>query len=267
MVLVRRNFSMLQNNNKENNLKIPFFEILNSLGFSHFDNFHYFATGTLFWSLTRLFLQYQRIIYPIYTKQTIIRDFSESDIESYIIRQRIILDDIAFIIWQLLPKESCGLKNPNGPIHLHYFNRRMSINNIIKYVEKNQTEFKRLYEVLEKNKNWIIEMRDQRDGIVHFKSKVLLFETKPDISFAIIDAAGAKKTEPTDNGGERVVTTPIFEFINTQTKSLMEFLNTDLKRWLEDYIKDKNMTYRKIGGDTEITCIGIPLFKEINKIK
>lgn len=250
---------------EEKNLKTPFFGILDNLGFSHFSNFHYFAINTLFWSLTRLFLHYQRIIHPIYTNKAIIRPFIESDIESFIIRQRIILNDIAYIIRQLLPRELRGLENPRGSTHP--LNREMRIIKIIDYVEEHKAEFKVLHEILKKNKNWILEMRSQRNGIVHFKSKVILFETKPGISFAILDAAGTEKTEPTDNGGRKVIMTPVCKFINTQTKSLWDFLNIDLKKWLEYYIKDKKMTYREVGKDSKMSCIGIPLFKEINKIE
>lgn len=245
-----------------NYLKTPFFEILNNLGFAHFGDFHFFATDTLFWSLTRLFSHYHRIINPIYSNQTTVRPFVESDIESFIIRQRIILNDIAYIIRQLLPKELRGLKNPKGPTHPH--NKEMSIKDIIKYVEKNKTEFKELYEVFKKNENWMSEMRTQRDGIVHYKSKVILFGTKPYLSFAILDAAGTEKTEVTPEGGRKVVMTPIFEFTNIQTKSLWDFLNIDLKKWLEDYIKEKNMTYKEVGKDNRMSCIGVPLFKKIN---
>lgn len=247
-----------------NNLKTPFFEILNNLGFSHFGNFHFFETNTLFWSLTRLFSHYQRIIYPIYKNQKIIRPFIESDIESFIIRQRIIINDIAYIIRQLLPKELRGLKDPKGPTHPH--NKEMSIKNIIKYVEQNKTEFEELFKVFKKNENWISEMRNQREKIIHYKSKVVLFETKPDFSFAIIDAAGTETTEVIPGVGRRVIMTPIFEFINTQTKSLWSFLNIDLKNWLEFYIKEKNMTYKEVGKDSRMSCLGIPLFKEINNI-
>jgi len=251
--------------NKENNLKIPFFGIIDNLGFSHFHNFHYFATDTLFWSLTRLFLHYHRIMHPIYTNQTIISPYIESDIESFIIRQRIILNDIAYIIRQSLPKELRGLKNPKGPTDS--LNKEMRINEIIDYVEKNKTGFNGLHKVFKKNENWILKMRNQRDGIVHYKSKVVLFKTKPDISFAILDAAGTEETEVTENGVRRAVMIPIFEFINTQTKSLWDFLNTDLKKWLEAYIKDKNMKYKEVGKDSRMSCTGIPLFKEINKIE
>jgi hypothetical protein len=248
-----------------NNLKTPFFEILRNLGFAHYDNCNFFATDALFWSLTRLFSHYYRIIHPIYTNQITACSFVESDIENFIIRQRIILNDIAYIIRQLLPKSLRGLKNPKGPTHPH--NKEKSIKDIIKYVEKNKTEFKGLYEVLKKNENWMSEMRTKRDGIVHYKSKVVLFETKPDLSFAILDAAGTEKIVETPEGGKGVIMTPIFGFINTQTKSLWDFLNIDLKKWLEDYIKEKNMMYKTVGRDTKMSCVGIPLFKQINTTK
>jgi hypothetical protein len=251
--------------NRENDLETPFFGIINNLGFSHFQNFHYFATDTLFWSLSRLFLHYHRILYPIYKNQVINRSYIESDIESFIIRQRIILNDIAYIIRQILPVESRGLKGPKGGVHPS--NKDMRISDIIDYVEKNKNKFSGLHKIFEKNKSWILEIRNQRDGIEHYKSKMVLFETKPDISFAIFDAARTEKTEPTEDGGERVIMTPVFKFINIQTKSLWDFLNIDIKNWIREYIKDENMKYKEIGKNSRMSCIGIPLFKEINKIE
>lgn len=248
-----------------NNLKTPFFDILYNLGFAHFRNFHFFATDALFWSLSRLFLHYHRIIYPIHTNQTAFRAFVESDIESFIIRQRIILNDVAYIVRQILPKKLPGLKNPKGPTHPR--NKEISIKDIIKYVEKNETTFKGLYKVLKKNKNWMSEIRSKRDGIVHYKSKVVLLETKSNLSFTILNVAGTEKTLATPEGGERVVMTPIFDFINTQTKSLWDFLNINLKKWIEDYIKEQNMEYQTFSKDSRISCTGITLFKEINAIK
>mgnify|MGYP001561779454 CR=1 FL=1 len=212
-----------------------------------------------------MFLHYQRIINPIYRNQTIVVPSMESDIESFIIRQRIILNDIAYIIRQLLPKESRGLKNPRGKTHP--LNKEMRIKEIIDYVEQNKTNFKELYEILEKNKNWILKMREQRDGIVHYKSKVILLEDELNVSFIILDAAGTLEFESMNNGERRIISTPVFEFINTQTKSLWNFLNADLKKWLEEYIKDKNMKYIEISKGSEIICAGVSLFREINKIR
>ncbi len=251
--------------NEEYTLSTPFVGRLHDLGFSVNNNPHYYDSSTLFWSLTRLFSYYERIIRPIYTAQSYFHPFIESDIENYIIRQRIILNDIAYIVRQLLPNTIRGLKGLNDGAKSK--NIEMSIMDLYKYLEKNTTEFEGLHEIIKKNMVWILKLRKQRDRIIHYKAKVLLFETKPDISFAILDPSGKVETITTPEGEQKLVLTPVVEFINSQTKSLWEFINIDLSKWLEDYIKRNNISYIEVGKDSRMSCVGIPLFREINGIK
>ncbi|MBU2591409.1 MAG: hypothetical protein ABIJ24_04555 [Nitrospinota bacterium] len=245
-------------------LSTPLFGLLGSLGHSEFRWYHHFDTGTLFWSLTRLFGFYHRIILSLQLQREQ-RVFLDSDIESFIIRMRIVLNDTAFIIRQLLPKNEQGLKGPKGGVHPR--NKEMSMMDIFKYIEKNPNDFHEFTNVLKQNRDWIFRLRDQRDNIIHYKSKVIIFETEPNISFAMLNAAGTEVTEPTEDGGQRVVTTPIFEYINSQTLSLHKFLHVDLVSAIEQYIKRSGMKFSEVGENPRMTCMGIPLFKEINSIE
>jgi len=94
----------------------------------------------------------------------------------------------------------------------------------------------------------------------------VLFETEPEFSFAILDPAGTEKTIATPDGGLRVVTTPILNFINTQTLSLWNFLNIDIASWINEYIILEKLNYRQIGGKSKSIFIGTKLFKKINNL-
>ena len=97
-------------------------------------------------------------------------------------------------------------------------------------------------------------------------SKAIIFKSEPELTFTIINAAGEGEIgSASDN--KSVLKIPIFTFINNQMVSLWNFINADLKKWVQDYIKNKKMNYKEICQELEISCIGISLFKEINEIK
>jgi hypothetical protein len=252
---------MIKKTRHTTSIQSPFFSTINNLKYSNF-GIQSIQINSLFMSLSRIFLYYHRIIEPLHNNKVIIRPYIESDLENFIIRERIILNDIAYIIRKVLPKNLRGLKNPRG--ERHELNREMRIKDIMKYVEKN--DISGLHKILKKNKSWITELEDQRNDIIHYKSHVVLFDTKPDISFAILNAAGTEKREKTKKG-ERVIMTPLFEHVNSQTKSLWDFINIDIKNWIEKYAVDNDIKMSKITLDTSMSSIGVPLFKKINKIK
>jgi len=254
----------MHDNVESQSLSVPLFGLLGSLGHSAFNWYHHFDTSTLFWSLTRLFGFYHRIILSIRSNEDD-HSFLESDIESYMIRMRIVLNDTAFIIRQILPNQERGLKSPKGNVHPK--DKEMSMMHLFEYIEKKPCKFPEFTEVLEQNKNWIYSLKKQRENIIHYKFKVIVIKNNHDISFAMLDPGGTEETIKTENGGETVVMTPVFEYINSQTLSLHKFLHIDLVSATEQYITKMNMPYTKIGTNPQMTCIGISLFKEINNIK
>ncbi len=153
-------------------LYVPLFESLYAIGFGEHENPHYFDIGTLFWSLTRLFGCYERIISVIDLKRDE-RLFLDADIESFIIRFRIVLNDIAFVIWQLLPKNTRGLKRPRGGTHPK--NREISVLLLSEYLTENSSTYPELAMVLSNAIPWITRLRKERDNVIHYKSKVFIF--------------------------------------------------------------------------------------------
>jgi hypothetical protein len=253
----------MNENTDIHSLPTPLFGLIGSLGHCKYGWYHHFETGSLFWSLTRLFGLYHRIISAVALERNN-RAFLESDIENFIIWTRIVLNDIAFIIRQLLPDQVQGLKGPKGGTHPK--NKEMSMVDIFKYFSKNPNEIPELTAALNKNKGWIFRLKEQRDNIVHYKSKVIIFETEPDISFAMLNAAGTEKTVSTDDGKKRIVMIPIFEFINSQMVSLHNFLHKDLYSAVKDYITRNGIDFREIGSNPRMSCLGIEIFKKVNNI-
>lgn len=135
----------------------------------------------------------------------------------------------------------------------------MSIFDLVTYFEDNSDNFPELAGVLSKNKEWILKLRNQRDNIVHYKSKVVVFE-ESDLSFAMLNAAGTEKTISTENGGQRIVTVPILEFVNSQMVALNDFLHSDLYSAIKSQISRNVDNFVEIGFDPKMSCIGIELF-------
>lgn len=238
----------------KNYLDFPLFSVFNSVGLHGFSDFGYFDTHSLFWSVVRLFTCYYRVIYPIQENKKIVDQFMESDIESFIIRQRIILNDIAYIIWQLIPDER-GLKNPTGGVHPS--NKEMRIKDLVKNIEKDKDKFFDLIDIFERNDFWISEITNKRDGIIHYKQKVILMGgDRDEKKFITIDSA----MRSDDDKNISVV----FEFVNNNMKFLWDFMNVDIKNWIEKYVEDNNIGYKKVDDYGAIRCPGTHLFRSIN---
>lgn len=243
-------------------LPVPLFGVLVSLGFSHHEEPHHFDIGTLFWSQVRLFGFYSRILSVLSLRREE-RLFLDSDIEGFIIRFRIVLNDVAYVVRQLLPKNRKGLKGPKGGTHPR--NREMSMFDLASFIQNASGEFPELANAFSANTGWMQKLRDQRDNVVHYKSKAIVFETEP-LSFALINAAGAEKYEPTENGGSNAVTIPIFEFVNNQTLALHKFLHCDLALAIEQYVRRVNLKYQQVDRNPRMSCPGIDLFRRLNGI-
>ncbi|MBK7540814.1 MAG: hypothetical protein IPI57_03130 [Candidatus Competibacteraceae bacterium] len=102
------------------------------------------------------------------------RPFLDADVESFIIRFRIVLNDIAYVIWQLLPKNTRGLKGPRGGTHPR--NREMSVFLLTEYLTANASTYSELTTAFSDATPWITRLRNDRDNVIHYKSKVVIFE-------------------------------------------------------------------------------------------
>jgi hypothetical protein len=255
---------------KVHSIKMPFFEVIGNLSHHHFGWYHKISCHSLFWSLERVFEQYYRIISvwdPYCIGDNHLNSiFLANDIESFIIRLRILLNEVAFIIRQLYPNQVRGMPSPKGERRAE--NKEISINDLRKFTLKNPDFDPKLTELLKQNKDWLDTLRKQRDDIVHYKSQVQIFEPdKPEMTFAIMNPGGDYPTERTQDGEIRIVLTPVFEFVNSQMVSLLIFLNQDVVEFIMSMVVSKGFKYGETGvpGSTRLSCTGVALFNLINE--
>ena len=244
-------------------LLVPLFESLDAVGFGEHQNIHHFNTGTLFWSLTRLFGCYERVmsVLPLPREE---RPFLEADLEHYIVRFRIVLNDVAFVVRQLLPSEVRGLKGPSGGVHPR--NREMSMFSLSKYLLKHPDSYPEFARAFSRTVDWMTRLKRDRDNVVHYKAKVVIFETSPSPSFAMHNAAGTERAVPTPNGGNRLLLEPVSEFVNTQMLSLHRFMHEELALAIVEYSTRVGLKRQQVGWNHRIRCLGIERFRTINAI-
>jgi hypothetical protein len=236
------------------------FEALDAISFGEHKNLYHFNTGTLSWSLTRLFGCYERVM----SAMDLPREqspFLDADIESYIIRFRIVLNDIAYITWQLLPKNTRGLKEPRGGTHPR--NREMSILSLVKFLNEHSAAYPELAAVFSKATPWMTRLKNDRDNVVHYKTQVVVIETEP-LSFALINAAGTQRTEATPEGGKRLVLEPIADFVNGQMLALHGLMHEDLASAVRAHAARLNFKLIQVGCDHRMSCIGVKRFRSVN---
>ncbi len=252
-------------------LPSPLFEEIHALGHWNFNSHAHFEVGSLFWSLTRLFGFYDRIV-SVYDSKGVGPNhrnavFLASDVESFIIRFRVILNDVAFVFRQLYPPKLQGL------LQLEHGrrdrNKEMSFRELHKFLKRVPQLHPSLLAAIESNRSWLYTPVRQREDILHYKAMVLIFEPDNDNrGFAIIKAAGDEPSVATPEGGRRLITMPVFKFVNEQTVNLVRFINTDLVHALNAYAHDNGLVQKPLGipGSSRMTCAGIRLFRQINDI-
>lgn len=218
-------------------LPAPLFDVLLAIGSEEHGNAQHFDMGTLFWSVTRLFGCYERVMHAAQLPHNK-RPFLDADIENFIIRFRIVLNDIAYITWQLLPKNTRGLKGPRGGTHPK--NKEMSISTLASYLEKQNATYPELAAAFSKTSSWMTRLKNDRDNIVHYKSRVVIFGGDAP-SFAFLNAARTERTLPTPEGGEMLALEPVTDFVNNQMHSLHFFMHTDLSSAIEKHAARLNI--------------------------
>ena len=229
---------------------------------------YYFEQSALFWSTNRLFSFYYRIV-TVYNPKIAYsgdKSFLDADLESYIIRHRIILNDIAYAVWQLL--ELCGLNvglSPKGGVHPK--NRELSFFDLEKKLSTNSdSRLDGMRGVIQRGATKFSFLKDQRDNIAHYKASILVFGDGPDFDFAIMNAAG---TMPTVSDGDttKLVLKNVFRFTNEPHLFLWEWMNGELTDSIVSLAQANGIPADPSSFATQLSGgAAIALFKEINGI-
>ena len=254
---------------RRHSLRAPFAELLGRLGYGSFKNPNYFSDGSLSLSLVRCFGYYQRIMElegnpdPRLGRPQLSM-FLDADVESFIIRYRVALNDLAFILRRLYPESVRGLSGPKGGVHKQ--DREISIRDLDKFYQAKPEFHPEMKEAFDKNRPWLDSLRDQRDRLIHYKAKVFVFEEKDgSLEFAILSPAGQDPTIEMPDGTTRIVTVPVFQFVHEQMASLWRFLNKDVVRAVEGYVARNGLTLAPSFGSHGFSAYGIELFKNNQK--
>lgn len=244
-----------------NAIHVPFFRTLGAISYGEYKEYRYFDTGTLFWSLSRLFGNYERIMSVLDSPKNE-RGYLDSDIEHFVIRFRIVLNDIAFIIRRLLPQNVRGFKSPGGGAHPR--NREMSYSDLSKSLLKS-TEFPEVAAAFYNASKWVDKFKKERENVVHYKTKIVVFEAHP-LAFGFMDAAGEIGVEKTSDGGHRLTLHPIANYVNDLTLNLHQFMHIDLNAAVENHATRLGLKQVQVGTNERIICAGIRRFRELNLI-
>lgn len=252
----------MQETDNLDSLEVPLFGALDAIGFGQHGNPNHFNTGTLFWSLTRLFCCYERVTSVLHLSRQE-RPFLDADLEHFIIRFRIVLNDIAYIVWQLLPPNERGLKGPKGPVHAK--NREISIFSLGEFLKRHAPTYPELADAISSSATWMARLKQDRDRVVHFKAKVVIFEDSSP-SFALLGAAGTEFTEAARTAGQQLPREHVGEFVNGQMLALHRFMHESLEMAVSAHSVRLGLNSRSAGSNHRMTCPGIRRFREINEV-
>ena len=179
-------------------IAVPLFDTLQAISYGEVGDIRLYDVGTLFWSLSRLFGCYERVITGLqYPRQQ--RHFLDLDLENFIIRQRVVLNDIAYIVRQLLPKDARSMGKPKGG--KHPANREYSVTTLVKDLGKNSQSFPEISSAFANASEWINELKNGRDCIIHYKAKIVIFKGDP-VGFAFSDPGNTAPRQSSPTGGQ-----------------------------------------------------------------
>jgi len=257
----------LSNSDELRKLPTLLHDVLMGIGHRHHGWIHHFDLASLGWSMSRLMAHYYRVVAvcdpwgigPNHGDNA----FMDADLESFILRLRIVLNDLAFIIRQLFPPNTRGMPSPSGGAAAR--NRELSIHDLLRFFKKTPDFCPTIGGALVSNESWLLELRAQRDKIVHYQAQVVIFGNGAPYSFAMLDATGPQKMEPTPEGGMRAVLTDVFEFVQRQMRSLLRFMHVDLAMAVRNYAVAEGIEHEMLGSGSWTQGGSVELFNRIER--
>jgi hypothetical protein len=224
---------------------------------------NYAATGTyrpgsgIFWALTRLFGCYDRVVAACEEYSTSSADgltfVAALEIEHFLIRLRVLLDEVAYDIRVRLPRTVRGLGQPQGPGASKHF----SINDLLKFVNKHATFCQYLSRLLESNRGNIHQYIELRDDIAHFRAQALIFLGDA-MSVGFI---GSRENATSQH---RIPHSDLLTYVNNATMWMWRFLQRDVVAYFRARVENGELGFAHVGiGPRRIGMPGIIRFKQV----
>jgi hypothetical protein len=245
-------------------LPIPFLELLQDI--AEGEKQDRFDQGALFWSLSRLFGCYYRIV-AVYDPEGLgpnTKDYTflEADIENFFIRVRVVLNNLAFSLRKLYPKKVPGLASwsESGAGRM-----KASFRAYRDFILSKPHYHPAMTEVLIANQGWLQVMIDHREDVLHYTGMAVVFEpNKSSRSFSILRSG----VPPEPNRPVKQMY-PVFDFINLHMRHMLTFIDVDLLRAVTAYADEYSLNRRPLGipHSGRMQSPGTGLYRLVNHIE
>jgi hypothetical protein len=225
-----------------------------------------FDLGSFFWSLSRLYGCYHRII-AVHDPEKLGPNtgdytFLDADIENFIIRVRVVLNNLAFCLRKLYPKKVPGLTSwaDSGKGRM-----KASFRAYLSFITEYPDYHPAMTKVLEANRQWLQTMLEHREDVLHYTGMAFVFEPSKDTrSFAILRTGVSPEHLPS-----KMQLFQVFEFINEHMCLMQRFIDVDLvcavTAYADEY-KLKRISRRVVGTHGRMQSPGIELYRLVNHI-
>ncbi|WP_017451405.1 hypothetical protein [Herbaspirillum rubrisubalbicans] len=241
-------------------LPAPLYQVIDNLKFAN-PNMH-LDSGTLFWSVGRLFATYERAMSALEEGMIEKSFFLEMDIENFVIRMRIVLNDIAFLIRHILPKHARNISPPSPrggrSDHRTY---EMSMNTLIQGMGEQPELYPEFWVPLSAIKEWIETRKHERDRIIHYKSRILVVSDTDGPRFLTLSTDDDRNLRPMTS---RERSTPVANFLNMEMLQLHNLMHNSLPPAIRTYCEKKGMTIASQHSNSQIGGPGVERFKREN---
>ncbi len=227
-------------------------------GIDHATTGAYRSSSGVFWALTRVFGCYDRVAAACEEYSASRADeltfFAALEIEHFLMRLRVLLDEVAYVIRIRLPQTVRGLGQPKGPGPMQY--KQFRINELLKFVQDYPESSPYLTRLLEGNRDNIHKYIELRDDIAHFRAQALIFRGET-MSVGFIGAREAAQSPRT------VPHTDLRTYVNSATIWMWQFLQRDVVAYFRARVENGELGFAPLGiGPHRIGMPGVARFKQ-----
>lgn len=220
---------------KENQIATHLGTILDGVGGNKLGGY-----SGIFWALVRIFRSYDIICnsYDAHKDNADKFDLDvEADVEHFLIRLRVVMDEISFVIRMSMPKVVRYLSQPGGEGNPDYY--QFSINQFLRFTSKHKDIFPILTKLFDKNRESIGKYIGLRDYIAHFRARAIVF-SGPALSVGLIGA----RDDPRNFTRPRV---DLQDYVDEIMLWLWAFIEFDVVEYFRERIESGDLEVSRFG--------------------
>lgn len=162
----------------------------------------------------------------------------DADIESFLIRLRVMFDELAFVIRSFMPIYVRHLSSPEGGVPANY--KYFSFNSFLKYVSKYPEADPLLTHLVDGRKTFFKEFIEKRDDIIHFRAKAVVF-VRDQLGVGFLD----KNLDY--SSGSSIQIRDLAPYVAGAITDLWNFMNDDMVSYFRTLIGSGRLRYKPLG--------------------